>query len=307
VTGASGFVGGWLVPLLRSRGDEVIATRAPAEPPPAVDPDALSVEVGDRDEVVTLVKEVAPDRIVHLAAIASPPEAGRAPLDALRVNYGGTDALLEGIRRFAPATRLLNVGTGAAYGAGPVERPPFEEKDPLRPDSVYAASKAAAEQRCLLAAEREGLDVVSVRPFNHTGPRRPPTYVESALARQLVRIERGEQEPVLRVGNMEDRRDFSDVRDVVEAYALLLDRGERGTVYNVCSGEGLAVRELLDLLLELTPARPEVERDPSVYRPSSPEHRSLVGNPSRLRALGWSPRYELRKTLRDLLDYWREA
>jgi GDP-4-dehydro-6-deoxy-D-mannose reductase len=306
VTGAGGFVAGWLVPRLRAAGEEVIEARGPAVPETPDLHDSVLVDFRDREAVVALLRDVRPQRIVHLAAVSFPPDAERDPVEAMHVNYGGVDSLLEGMRRYTPEARLLYVGTGAVYGAAPPERPPFEEKDPLQPDSLYAATKAAAEQRCVLAVEREGLDVVRARPFNHTGPGRPPSYVESSFARQLARIERGQAERVLRVGNLEARRDFSDVRDVVRAYEVLLDRGERGAAYNVCSGEGRSIQELLGSLLELTSTRPAVERDPSLYRPAPRDRLSLVGNPTRLRALGFAPRYGLRATLADLLDYWRE-
>jgi GDP-4-dehydro-6-deoxy-D-mannose reductase len=305
VTGAAGFVGRWLVPRLQDGGDDVIGVRHPAEAEAPLPIQWLPVDLGESEAVQDVVRDTGPDCIVHLAAIAFPPEAERDPTEALRVNYGAVDSLLVGMARFAPRARLLYVSTGAAYGPGPADRAPFEEKDPLLPDSLYTATKTAAEQRCVLAVEREELDVVRVRPFNHTGPGRPPDYVESAFTHQLVQIERGEQEPVLRVGALDSIRDFSDVRDVVGAYTLLLDRGERGGVYNICSGRGRSVQELLDTLLTLTPVQPRVERDPSRYRPSPPDRLSLVGNPGRVRALGWEPRYVLEETLRDLFEDWR--
>jgi GDP-4-dehydro-6-deoxy-D-mannose reductase len=305
VTGAAGFVGRWLVPRLLERGDEVVGVRLPEEPDAPDGPRWVAADLGDAQLTASLVRDVRPDCIVHLAAISFPPEAERDPLEALRVNYGAVDALLEGMSRFCPQARLLYVGTGIAYGARPPDAPPSDEKDPLRPDNVYAASKAAAEQRCVIAAERDGLDVIRARPLNHTGPGRPPQYVESSIAKQLVRIERQEQPAVLRIGNLEPIRDFSDVRDVVAAYELLLDRGEAGDVYNVCSGRGYSIRELLDRLVALSRVQPQVERDESLYRPAPTERLALVANPGRIRSLGWETRYSFDTTLRDLLDDWR--
>ncbi len=293
------------MPHLVELGDDVIGVRLPAEPEATASVEWVSADLAEADAARGIVRDVRPDRIVHLAAIAFPPDADRDPAHALRVNYGAVDALLEGMARDAPRARLLYVGTGAAYGPGPPDRPPYTEKDPLRPDSLYTATKTAAECRCALAVEERGLDVVRVRPFNHTGPGRPASYAESAFTRQLVRIERGEQEPILLVGALEAIRDFSDVRDVVRAYALLLERGEPGSVYNVCSGRGLSMRELLDRLLELTPARPRIEPDPALHRPRAPDRIALVGNPTRVRAAGWQPRYRLEETLRDLVEDWR--
>ncbi len=305
VTGAAGFVGRWLVPRLLERGDEVVGVRLPEEHDAPEGPRWIAADLGDAQLTTSILNDVRPDCIVHLAAVSFPPDAERDPMEALRVNYGAVDALLEGMARFCPRARLLYVGTGIAYGARAPDAPPYDEKDPLRPDNLYAASKAAAEQRCALATERNGLDVVRARPLNHSGPGRPPQYVESSIARQLVRIERGEQPAVLRVGNLDPIRDFSDVRDVVAAYELLLDRGEAGGVYNVCSGRGYSIRELLDRLVALSNAQPQVEQDDALYRPAPRERLALVGNPGRVRSLGWEPRYSLDATLRDLLEDWR--
>jgi GDP-4-dehydro-6-deoxy-D-mannose reductase len=305
VTGAAGFVGRWLVPTLLERGDEVVGVRLPEEHDPPDGPRWVAADLGNAKLTTSLLNDLRPDRIVHLAAVSFPPDAEQDPTEAFRVNYGAVDALLQGMARFCPQARLLYVGTGAAYGARPPDAPPFEEKDLLCPQDAYSESKAAAEQLCMTAAEHNGLHVIRARPLNHTGPGRPPQYVESSIAQQLVRIERGDQPAVLRVGNLEPIRDFSDVRDVVAAYELLLDRGEAGGVYNVCSGCGYSIRELLDRLVALSSVHPNLERDDALYRPTPPERLAMVGNPARLRRLGWEPRYRLDTTLRDLLEDWR--
>ncbi len=173
-----------------------------------------------------MLRATRPRYVVHLAAVAFPREAAQDPLEALRLNYGALDHLLGGIQLHVPDARLLYVGTGEVYGPRPDGAPPLREDDPLAPPNLYAATKAAAEVRATLAVEREGLDVVRVRPFNHSGPGRPPIYAESSFAQQIAQIERGEREPVLRVGNLDAVRDFSDVRDVVRDYTLLLEHGE---------------------------------------------------------------------------------
>jgi GDP-4-dehydro-6-deoxy-D-mannose reductase len=265
----------------------------------------IEVDLRDRAEVHALLRETHPGYVVHLAAIALPREAAADPVEALRVNYGVVDALLSAMREQAPTARLLNVSTGEAYGARPEDSPALREDDHLRPPTPYSATKAAAEVRGLQAVEREGLDVITVRPLNHSGPGRPPQYAESAFARQVACIERGQQEPVLRVGNLEEIRDFSDVRDVVRAYALLLQRGERGAIYNVCSGRGWKLRAVLEHLIARAGIEPVIEVDPALYRAGDPERRALVGDPTKLRALGWAPRYRFEETLDDLLEDWR--
>jgi GDP-4-dehydro-6-deoxy-D-mannose reductase len=219
------------------------------------------------------------------------------------VNFLGSRAVLEAVRRRAPGARVLLVGSGAVYGRGAPGRPPFDEASPLRPDSPYAWSKAAADRLGGRHAEA-GLAVVRCRPFNHTGPGRPDLYVESALARQIAEIELGRREPRLRVGNLESVRDFLDVDDVVEAYLALLRSEVPPGAYNLASGAGRRIGELLEMLLAHTRVRPKLEVDPALVRPTE----SSVGCAARLRAAtGWVPRRPLETTLAGLLDAWREA
>ena len=226
VTGGGGFVGSYLVPLLEGRGARAVGVYKTGLPRPSFGAEWIEADLERPDQVRALVRDIEPDRVLHLAAIAFPPEAARDPLAALRVNVGALDTLLEAVAASAPQARVLFVGTGQAYGPQPAGAPPWTESDPLRPPNPYTATKAAAEQRAVLAFERDGIAVIRARPMNHTGPGRPAEYAESAFARQLARIDRGLQEPVLRVGNLEAIRDFSDVRDVVDAYALLLEEAE---------------------------------------------------------------------------------
>ena len=202
----------------------------------------------------------------------------------------------------APAGRVLLVGSSDAYGSKAGGEEPIRESEPLRPESPDARSKAAAELLGATAAE-QGLDVVRVRSFTHIGAGQADHFVASSFARQIVEIAEGLREPILRVGNLDSVRDFLDVRDVVDAYWLLLDRGAPTDVYNVASGRGVRLRTLLDELIALAGVEPEVEIDPKRYRPA--DH--WVGDASRLRAAtGWEPMLPLRQTLDDLLSYWRE-
>ncbi len=181
---------------------------------------------------------------------------------------------------------------------------PIREEAPLRPASPYAVSKVAQGALALLYGPAGGMRVVLTRTFHHTGPGRGEAFAESSFARQLAEIEAGLRPPVLKVGNLEAVRDFADVRDVVRAYWMLLEKGEGGTVYNVCTGRGRRIRDLLDMLLAASSARVEVRVDPDRLRPSDVP--TQVGDPSRLRAAtGWEPRIPLERTLSDLLDDWR--
>lgn len=284
VTGGAGFVGQHLVARLARAGWEVVATDR-------------ELDVADGAALAEALRRLAPAAVVHLAAQSSVALSWREPALTYRVNYLGALSLLEGARRHAPGARLLIVGSADVYGSSAPGAPPFREDSPLRPASPYAVSKAAAD---LLAAcyQRRGLDVVRVRAFNHTGPGQRADFALASFARQLVEMELGRREPVLRVGNLDSVRDYLDVEDVVEAYLRLLDRAAPAGPYNVASGRGEPLRGHLEALLARTRVRPRIEVDPARLRPRD----GSVGDPTRLRrATGWSPRVEPSQTLERLL------
>jgi GDP-4-dehydro-6-deoxy-D-mannose reductase len=290
ITGVAGFVGRRLQARLQTVGARVIGTD-------------LELDVADADRVADAVSAARPDAIVHLAAISFLPEAQANPRAVYRVNFLGAHSILEAARRISPGVRVLLVGSGHVYGAAGPGAPAFDERSPLRPDSPYAWSKAAADLLGGGYADR-GVDVVRVRPFNHTGRGRPERFVESSFARQIAEIEAGLRPPRIAVGNLDAVRDFLDVEDVVDAYVRLLDPEVPGGPYNVASGRGISVRELLDALLAHTSIRPEVKIDQDRWRPAD----TSVGSSGRLaEATGWAPTIPLRETLRCLLDGWRET
>ncbi len=307
VTGAAGFVGSWLVPELLASGRVAVGTDLPGQSPCDSSIAWHACDLRSPGAVADLVAETAPDEVVHLAAIASPSQVEREPIEGLRANYLALDHLLVALREHAPRARLLFVSTGEVYGLAASATAPWRESDPLRPMTAYAATKAAAERRVLLSCESDGLDALIARPFNHTGPGRPPIYAESSFAEQIARIERGLQEPVLRVGNLAAERDFSDVRDVVRAYTTLLERGDRGAAYNVCSGRARRIGEILELLVACSSAQPRIEIDPDRWRPLPTGRRSLAGDANRMRALGWRAAHSLEDTLDALLDGFRAS
>ena len=289
ITGGVGFVGQRLARRLAADGIEV-------------DGADEEVDVTSPELVRALLADRRPDAIAHLAGIALVPDAARDPLLTWRVNYAGTRIVLESARLEVPKARVLVVSSGLVYGAAPQGAEPFDESSPLRPAGAYAITKATAD---LLASSHAdaGLDVARVRPFNHTGPGRPVDFVESSFARQIAAMERGDLEPVLRVGNLESTRDFLHVDDVVDAYARLLAPGAPPGVFNVSSGRATRIVELLEILLARAKVKPRIDSDPDRWRPTD----ASVGDAARLaEATGWAVRTPLEDTLAQLLDHWRE-
>ena len=289
VTGGGGFAGTHLVALLRERGDEPVA-------PPRTELDLM-----DADAVRTKVAELRPRAIFHLAASASVPRSWEAPREVLRTNIETTLNVLEAARRATPEAAILIAGSAEVYG--PPERLPVDESAALRPQNPYAVSKAACDLLAGQFADAHGLRVVRTRSFNHAGPGQADEYVLGTLTRQVAEAERsGRRELVLRTGNVDSARDFTDVRDVVRAYAALgqLEPG----VYNVCSGSSVSVRELIELIAGCTDVEVRHEVDPARVR--THDVPDIRGSAEKLRrATGWRPEIPLARTLRDAIDAWR--
>ncbi len=309
VTGAGGFVGGHLVDFLHAEqpGVEIHGVVLPhggVSWHAASGARVVEADLNDPVAATAVVEEVRPERVLHLAGQSSVHLSWLDPGGTMRTNVLGIVHLLDAVRRQGLRPAVLVVGSAEEYGAVEPEEMPIREDAPLRPASPYAVSKVAQGALALLYGPAGGLRVVLTRTFHHTGPGRGEAFAESSFARQIAEIEAGLRPAVLKVGNLDAVRDFTDVRDVVRAYWMLLERGEAGVAYNVCSGTGRPVRQLLDLLLAASSARVEVRVDPERLRRSDVP--AQVGDPSRLRAAtGWEPRIPLERTLRDLLDDWR--
>ena len=288
VTGASGFIGSYLVEALAARGAQVDPwTRA-------------TVDITDPSAVAAALSRFAPDAVVHLAAQSLPGRSWDEPAETYRINVGGAIKLLEAARTLPRPPRLLIAGSSAEY-AERADGRPIAEDDPLEPNSPYAASKRAADEFAHMYARCYGLAVVRFRPFFLVGPRKRGD-VCSDFARRIVAIERG-AEPAMRVGDLGAVRDMIDVRDGVAGILRLLDDGAPGEVYNVCGGHGVRIADVLETLRGLATVPITVAQDPALLR--TLEHAVKVGDPSKLRALGWSPAYRLDDTLRAILDYER--
>lgn len=291
VTGADGFVGAHLVPALRARGDSVEACGGPEGPG--------GLEITDAHAVESRVREARPDGVVHLAGMSSVARSHEQPGAAVQVNVLGATHVLEAVRRHAPGARVLLVGSGEVYGAVPRGHR-AAETHPLKPLSPYAASKAAAEVLAQQMVASYGMSVILVRPFNHLGPGQSPGFVVPSLARQLLEVASRRAAPVIEAGDLSPVRDFSHVGDVVDGYLLLLDQGKPGEVYNLCSGEGRSIRDLLDELQRVAGTYAEVHVDPQRLRPV--EIPWLVGDPGKAEALGWRRRRTVRDALQELMD-----
>jgi GDP-4-dehydro-6-deoxy-D-mannose reductase len=309
ITGAGGFVGGHLCAYLLACTDwDLLGTvyPRPVEAQPS-EPRLRLVHADLREtaNVLALVSEERPDYIFHLAAQSFVPASFAGPWDTLENNIRGELNLLEAVRRSGLETRFLVIGSNEEYGAPKPGELPQTEDSPLRPNNPYAVSKVAQDFLGLQYYLAYEVPVVRVRPFNHTGPQQSPRFVVPAFASQVARIEAGLQEPVMKVGNLDAARDFTDVRDIVRAYHLAATQGEPGEVYNLASGRPQSIRGLLDMLLSYSETEIRVERDPARYRPVDvPE---VYGSAEKFRRqTGWVPQIPFEQTLRDTLEYWRK-
>ena len=299
ITGATGFAGGHLLERLTAAGSTVhaFAHAGGQHPAPRAGVHWTVVDLLDSRAVRTAIDAARPSVIYHCAGLAHVQDAWNAPARSLRVNVLGTHNLVEACRDLAPSCRMVVTGSAQIYGPGPE---PISEDGPIAPANPYGLSKLAQE----MTAATSGLPVLLARPFNHAGPRQSPSYASSAFAQQVALIEAGRAEPVLRVGNLDARRDITDVRDTVRAYQALADAGTPLRPYNVCSGRAYSMRELLDMLLSFARVRVRIEIDPARLRPS--DIPIIVGTHARLTEdTGWRPEIPIEQTLSDTLDYWR--
>ncbi len=304
ILGAAGFVGAYAIRQLAADGMTVHAAKLPAEQI-AQDCEALctvhDLDILDADATEALLRDVQPDCILHLAAQSSVALSWKKPQLTADINIKGTVNLQEAARTLPQQPRILLIGSGEEYGALKPEQIPVKEDTPLHPANVYAATKAAAEQFAQLYVRAYGMNIVLVRAFNHFGPGQRPDFVAADFCRQAAEIECGLHEPVIRTGNLSAKRDFTDVRDIVRAYALLLQSGKAGTVYNVGSGRAIAVSEILDMIRSQCRVPFAVETDPAKLRPVDVP--VIAADISRLTAdTGWFPQIPPAQTVSDMLE-----
>lgn len=311
ITGITGFAGSHLAEYLldegsyevygierpRSRIDHILGIKHRLK--------LFEADIRDPVSVDGLIKKIEPEVVYHLAAQSFVPFSFTAPQDTMVTNIMGTINILESVRKSKTNPVIQVAGSSEEYGLVKEDETPIKETNPLRPLSPYAVSKVAQDKLAIQYHHSYGLKTVVTRAFNHSGPRRGEVFATSNFAKQIVEIEMGKKEPTLFVGNLEAKRDFSDVRDVVKAYLLAAEKCDHGEVYNICAGRTWKISEMLDILLGLSGSKIEIKQDHARLRPSDVP--ILLGDCTKFREkTGWEPKIPFDQTLKDLLAYWRE-
>ncbi len=304
ITGASGFVGRYLREILKSPGYTIWGTAYPDQPDEASAMNVFHLDIRVEKDIFDRIKEVKPDWVFHLAAISKVRHSWEKRKETFETNIIGTFNLFEAIRKFAPQARILFVSSSDVYGTKSSSEGPLREGAKIHALNPYAYSKLSGELLSEFYTDVENLDIVIARPFPHTGPGQSSDFVCSDWACQIARIEKGDQEPEISVGDISVHRDFTDVRDVVKAYVLLLDKGKKGEVYNVCSGISYSLKQILHLLLSFSSRSIDVRVDSQKLRKT--EIPALLGDNTKIKSeLSWEPRIPIEQSLKELLGYWR--
>lgn len=312
ITGASGFAGKYLVKeLLASPDIEIFGTyhsQSGSESLASISPkiNLVQLDLMDNLAVGKALKDINPDQIYHLAALSSAKQSFEEPQRVITNNIVSELNLLESIKNMNLKTRTMIISSAEVYGIIDHKDIPVDEETPLRPANPYAVSKITQDFLGLQYNISYGLDIVRIRPFNHIGPGQTDRFSTAEFAKKIAEIEIGKREPILTVGNLEAKRDFTDVKDMIKAYVLLMEKGKSGDVYNIGSGKSYKMSDVLNMLLSFSKSKIKVETDPKLFRASdNPE--LVCDNTKIFKLTGWQPKIPLEKSLREILDYWRKT
>ena len=307
IIGGGGFVGPYLVNhLVNDLKWEVTVTKTAKEALEMDNANVVNLDILDKAQIGEVLSKEQPDYIFHLAAQSSVAYSWKNPALTIDVNVKGCVNVLDAVRDCDKKARVLLIGSGEEYGHIRQGECPITEENNVRPGNIYAATKSCQNMLGKVYADAYDMDIMMVRAFNHIGPNQTPMFVVADFCKQVADIEKGEKEPVMYVGNLSAKRDFTDVRDVVKAYALLVQKGKRGETYNVGTGHALAIQEILDMIVSMSDKQIEVKVDPNKLRPVDvpiiePDITKING------CTGWKPEIDIKQTLQQTLDYWRKS
>lgn len=309
ITGIAGFVGSHLAELLLSKGYEVYGLCRPRSKTDHIESIINKLHLEDADlldshSLYTTISRIKPDYIFHLAAQSFVPTSWVSPSVTLEVNIVGSANLFEAVRQAGINPIIQIACSSEEYGLVQKDELPIRETNPLRPLSPYAVSKVAMDYLGYQYFKSYQVKIVRTRGFNHTGPRRGDTFAESNFAKQVALIEKGKQDPIIHVGNLDAQRDYTDVRDMVKGYLLAIEKCDPGDVYNICTGRSILIGDMLNLLISLSKIKVTIKEDPARMRPSDVP--VLIGDNTKfVQKTGWKAEIPFEKTMEDLLNYWR--
>lgn len=312
ITGITGFAGSFLAEHLASLGNSDIEIHGTYLTDSSLNniqhiTDKLSlvkIDLTDAVAVDEMIQSLLPDEVYHLAALPSPADSFADPSKYIHNNVDVQLHLLESLRKHSPHTRVVIVSSGEIYGQVDPQQLPIDEGAPFRPTSPYSVSKATQDLLALQYYISYKMPIIRVRPFNHIGPRQSPAFVVASFAKQIAEIEKQDSGDTIKVGNLDARRDFTDVRDTVRAYTIVMEKGQPGDVYNIGRGESVSIKEVVDTLVSFSTKKLTTETDPARLRPS--DIPDIVCNATKIQGLGWKTEISLKQTLEDTLQYWRE-
>lgn len=305
IIGAAGFVGHYLIDhLYEQYGWSIVATKMKAEILEKEEIKVVDLDILEPESITALFEKERPDYIIHLAAQSSVALSWKNPQLTVDINIKGTCNVLEAVRTLDYKPRILLIGSGEEYGHIRPEESPVAETNSVRPGNIYAATKACQNMIGNIYAKAYGMDVMMVRAFNHIGPNQLPIFVVADFCSQVAAIEKGEKEPVICVGNLAAKRDFTDVRDVVRAYGMIMLKGQSGVTYNVGRGTSIAINDILEKILAMSQTAIKVQIDEKKFRPV--DIPDIVADTTLLQKdTGWKPEIALEQTLEETLNYWR--